>query len=48
MISDEERNVENDCSGDDIHPDSSADGAGNDILHGNHVEERGMWKEERG
>jgi hypothetical protein len=30
--SDEERNVENDCSGDDIHPDSSADGAGNSIM----------------
>jgi hypothetical protein len=30
--SDEERNMENDCSGDDIHPDSSADGAGNSIM----------------
>ena len=28
----EEGDMENDCSGDDIHPDSSADGAGNSIM----------------
>jgi len=28
----EEGDMENDCSGDDIHPDSSADSAGNSIV----------------
>jgi len=49
LVSYEERKLEDSYSDYRIDTDGSADGAGNDLVHGMHVkEESGRWKVERG